>query len=76
MKAKVKKWGNSYAIRLTKKDLEELGLEKGDEVKVEIKKINRENIDLSGLPTFHDEDEKASEHHDRHLYGRDKSEDR
>lgn len=71
MIAKVKKWGNSFAIRLTKKELEELDLKKGDEVKVKIQKAEPENIDLSDIPTFSDEDEKASEHHDRYLYGRD-----
>lgn len=70
MIAKVKKWGNSFAIRLTKKELEELDLKKGDEVKIEIKKIDLENVDLEDLPTFSDEDERASEHHDRYLYGR------
>ncbi len=70
MIAKVKKWGNSFAIRLTKKELEELDLKKGDEVKIEIKKVDPENVDLEDLPTFSDEDESASEHHDRYLYGR------
>lgn len=72
MIAKVKKWGNSFAIRLTKKELEELDLKKGDEVKIEIKKIEPENVDLDDLPTFYDEDDRASEHHDRYLYGREK----
>jgi len=70
MIAKIKKWGNSLAVRLTKKDLKEYGLKEGDEVKIKIEKVMPENeVDLSDLPTFSDDDKKASEHHDKYLYG-------
>lgn len=32
MQAFVKKWGNSYAVRLTKRDLERLGIRPGQRV--------------------------------------------
>lgn len=71
MISKIKKWGNSLAIRLTKKELEEYGLKEGDEVKIKIEKVKPEGeVDLSSLPTFSEEDKKASEKHDKYLYGR------
>ena len=67
---KIKKWGNSFGVRLTKKELEEYGLKEGDEIKVRIEKVKpRKEIDLSEIPTFSETDEKASEHHDTYLYG-------
>ena len=47
----VKRWGNSYALRLTRRDLERFGIKEGSEVDVEIK-VAQERIDLSGLPVF------------------------
>lgn len=38
MIAKIKKWGNSLAVRLTKKDLKVYGLKEGDEVKIKNRK--------------------------------------
>lgn len=52
MHAKVLKWGNSYGIRLSKAEAEELGLKAGDEVIVEVKAKPGEKVDLSGLRTF------------------------
>lgn len=70
MITRVKKWGNSLAIRLTKRDLEELGVAEGDTVKVEIERlVPDEEVDLSEAPTFEDPDELVSERHDRYLYG-------
>lgn len=74
MDAEVKKWGNSYAIRLPKSEAERLGLKEGDHVEVEMRKTPKRRakkklIDLSGMPTFHDPDPLASERHDEYLYG-------
>ncbi len=70
MIAKLKKWGNSLAVRLTKDELEEYGLKEGDEVKIGIEKVIPEDeVDLSDIPTFSETDRKASEHHDKYLYG-------
>ena len=69
MITKIKKWGNSFGVRLTKKELEEYGLKEGDEIKIKIEKIKPKEIDLSEIPTFSETDEKASEHHDTYLYG-------
>lgn len=67
MRAKVLKWGNSYGIRLSKADVEDLGLEEGDEVIVEVKAMPGEPVDVSHLSSFelgglaeeHDEVERA-----------------
>lgn len=70
MLADVKRWGNSLAIRLSKEDLERLGIDEGERVRVTIEKLPRDGeVDISGLPTFRDEDPRASERHDRVLYG-------
>lgn len=52
MLAKVLKWGNSYGIRLSKKDVEELDLKEGDEVVVEVKVKPDETVDVSHLSSF------------------------
>lgn len=70
MLAEVKRWGNSMGIRLTKGDLREHGIREGDLVKVSIERVVPEGrVDLAGIHTFHDPDERASENHDRYLYG-------
>ena len=69
MITKIKKWGNSFGVRLTKKELEEYGLKEGDKIKIKIEKVIPKEIDLSDLPTFSETDEKVSEHHDTYLYG-------
>lgn len=52
MIGKVLKWGNSYGIRLSKEDVEEMGLREGQEVLVEVKTDPDERVDLSDLQTF------------------------
>ncbi len=52
MHAKILKWGNSYGIRLSKADVEELGVKEGDEVVVEVLARPGEKVDLSGVRTF------------------------
>jgi antitoxin component of MazEF toxin-antitoxin module len=70
MITKIKKWGNSFGVRLTTKELEEYGLKEGDEIKIKIEKvIPKKEVDLSDIPTFSESDEKVSEHHDTYLYG-------
>lgn len=73
MDAEVKKWGNSYAIRLPKSEAERLGLKEGDHVEVDVRKATRRpkkrRIDLSGLPIFHDTATDVSERHDEYLHG-------
>jgi antitoxin component of MazEF toxin-antitoxin module len=70
MLAKVRRWGNGLALRVHKKDLESAGIGEGDVVQVELVRP-RENgrLDLNSLPTFEDEDRRASVRHDRYLYG-------
>lgn len=70
MMAKVKRWGNSLAVRLRKEELDRAGIREGDVVKVEVVKVTkRGKVDLSDLPTFTDPDPRASVRHDEYLYG-------
>jgi antitoxin component of MazEF toxin-antitoxin module len=50
METAIKAWGNSFAIRLGKRDLDRLGLKPGETVEVTLRPLRR-SIDLSGLPT-------------------------
>jgi antitoxin component of MazEF toxin-antitoxin module len=70
MLAKVRRWGNGLALRVHKRDLVAAGVAEGDVVQVElIRSPERSRLDLKSLPTFEDEDQRASERHDRYLYG-------
>ncbi len=70
MLAKVRRWGNGLALRVHKRDLESVGVAEGDVVQVElIRSPERGRLDLKSLPTFEDEDKRASVRHDRYLYG-------
>lgn len=70
MLARVRRWGNSLAIRIRKRDLERAGVTEGDLVKIEILRVTKRGaVDLSGLPTFEDADPRASVRHDEYLYG-------
>lgn len=71
MFARVKRWGNSLTIRLSKKELERYGIKEGDHVRVTLHRATKDaKMDLSGLPMFTDPDARASERHDELLYGR------
>jgi antitoxin component of MazEF toxin-antitoxin module len=70
MIAKVRRWGNGLALRVHKKDLEFAGVAEGDVVQVEVIRMPKRGLlDLKDLPTFEDEDPRASVRHDRYLYG-------
>src|SRR3989442_1989156 len=70
MLAKVRRWGNGLALRVHKRDLESAGVAEGNVVQVElIRSPERGRLDLASLPTFEDDDKRASERHDRYLYG-------
>lgn len=47
--AEVKRWGNSYGVRLSKGAAEEEGLQPGDRVHVTLQKIVTPNPDFYGL---------------------------
>jgi len=70
MFAKVRRWGNGLALRVHKKDLESAGIGEVDVVQVELIRARASGrLDLNSLPTFEDEDPRASVRHDRYLYG-------
>ena len=70
MIARVRRWGNSLAVRLRRQDIDRVGISDGDLVRVEIAKVTRpRSLGLDDLPTFEDTDPKASVRHDRYLYG-------
>jgi len=72
MDAEVKKWGNSFAIRLPKSEADRLGLKEGDHVEVEMRKAprkKRKRISLDHWPVFQDTATDVSERHDEYLYG-------
>lgn len=54
MHVTVKRWGNSYAVRLTKADLQRLGVHEGSVVEVNVQPV-RVPVDLADLPTFRDD---------------------
>jgi antitoxin component of MazEF toxin-antitoxin module len=54
MQVTVKRWGNSYALRLTKADLARFGLREGSLVDVALQPLAAP-VDLSTLPTFRDD---------------------
>lgn len=56
MLATIKKWGNSYAVRLTKKDLRDLRLKPGQRVEILVQPAARTHkpVDISDMPTFSD----------------------
>ncbi len=41
MATKIRKWGNSYAVRIPKERVHELGMRDGSEVKIKIEPINK-----------------------------------
>lgn len=73
MDAEVKRWGNSFAIRLPKSEAERLGLKEGDRVEVQLhkatKRKTKRKIDLTGMPILHDTETDVSVRHDEYLYG-------
>lgn len=54
MQVTVKRWGNSYAVRLTKADLNRLGVHEGSLVEVDVQPVSAP-VDLATLPTFRDD---------------------
>jgi hypothetical protein len=59
---KLLRWGNSFGIRLRRSDLEENGLREGDEISLEIRKLPRDKIDLSGIRTFAGDPDLSTRH--------------
>lgn len=53
LRARLLKWGNSFGVRISKADVERLGVRVGDDLDVEVLP-KRGKVDLSFLRTFHD----------------------
>ncbi len=68
--AKVRRRGNSLAVRIPKQAASKIQISEGDIVALEIreKRQGEGSMDLRDLPTFQDKDREASLHHDRYLY--------
>jgi hypothetical protein len=67
---KVQRWGNSYGVRLRKRDMKAMGLRDGSPVELKIVPTRaKPGMDLTNLPTFRDPDPLLSIHHDEILYG-------
>jgi hypothetical protein len=70
MLARVRRWGNSLAIRIRKSDADMAGISEGDVVRVTILRVAKgRGLDLSTLPLIADPDPTTSVNHDRYLYG-------
>ena len=69
MIARVRRWGNSLAVRLRKEELDRAGVSEGDLITVEVAKVRKGKLDLDTLPTFSDLDPRASVRQDEYLYG-------
>lgn len=57
------RWGNSFGIRISKRDVEKLRLKEGQEVKIDIEAPKAGRIDLSWLTKYEGMADLA-EHHD------------
>lgn len=62
---RILRWGNSYGIRLSKAEVEALGLGEGKDVQVELK---RKAYDWSKIAVFHGDDGYDCTDHDEVLY--------
>jgi hypothetical protein len=69
MITRVRRWGNSLAVRLRKEELDRAEVSEGDLITVEVAKVRKGKLDLATLPTFRDPDPHASVRHDEYLYG-------
>lgn len=67
IKATVRKWGNTYGIRISKRDMERLGIQEGAEVTAVVS-TEPAPPDMSRFPVFYGPDEFGSRDHDR-LFG-------
>lgn len=66
----IKRWGNSYAIRLTAADLQRNGWHEGDDVQVEVRPLRMPELDFTRSPFVPDGDPSAGARHDQLLAGR------
>jgi len=72
MLGKVQRWGNSFAVRIPKNEVDRLGLGEGSTVDVSLRPVaTTDRIDISDRPTFRDRDPRLSLHVDDVLYGED-----
>lgn len=70
MFATVEPWEDAWALRIPRVEMERLGLQAGDAVRVTIQRVPSDGpVNMSDGPVFQDPDPKASQRHDAHLYG-------
>lgn len=64
---KALKWGNSYALRISRRDFERLGLHEGQEIVVDLDP-GRRPVEVTWT-TFSGDGRSMAEAHDEELYG-------
>ena len=72
MLVRLQKWGNSFAVRIPKEEVDRLGLGEGSTVDLDLRLAETVGkIDISDCPTFYDPDPDLSLKVDDILYGED-----
>lgn len=66
VEGKILRWGNSYGIRITKRELHDAGLKPGQRVRIWVE-YDPEMAPLPPLPTFKDPGFDATADHDAYL---------
>lgn len=66
VEGKILRWGNSYGIRITKRELQDAGLKPGERVRLWVEYDARQ-APMPPLPTFKDPDFDATTEHDAYL---------
>ncbi len=56
MRATIRRWGNSAAVRLNRKELDRLGLHEGDDVEIIVRAGKAPEWDISQVPVFRSTD--------------------
>lgn len=66
----IRRWGNSYAVRLPRREVERLGLGDGSTIDLTVRAMpTKTRVDISDRPRFRDPDPLLSTKVDEILYG-------
>jgi hypothetical protein len=64
IKARIRKWGNTFGIRISRREMQRLRVREGAEVTARVT-THPEPADVSRFPVFHGPDPHGSRDHDR-----------